>query len=66
MNWGVSAAVHAALETPVPARAEGGTYETYPRSAIEEDRNVVGCPRVHAKSALSISASEANGAPEAF
>ena len=33
MNWGVSAAVHAALETPVPAQAEA---ETYPRSAIEE------------------------------
>jgi hypothetical protein len=28
--------VHAALETPVPAQAEAGTYETYPRSAIEE------------------------------
>ena len=28
--------MHAALETPVPARAEAGTYETYPRSAIEE------------------------------
>ena len=33
MNWGVSAAVHAALETPVPAQAEA---ETYPYSAIEE------------------------------
>jgi hypothetical protein len=33
VNWGVSAAVHAALETPVPAQAEA---ETYPRSAIEE------------------------------
>jgi hypothetical protein len=33
VNWGVSAAVHAALETPVPAQAEG---ETYPPSAIEE------------------------------
>ena len=33
MNWGVSAAVHAALETPVPAQAGA---ETYPRSAIEE------------------------------
>jgi hypothetical protein len=28
--------VHAALETPVPAQAEAGTYETYPYSAIEE------------------------------
>jgi hypothetical protein len=33
VNWGVSAAVHAALETPVPVEAEA---ETYPRSAIEE------------------------------
>jgi hypothetical protein len=33
VNWGVSAAVHAALETPVPAEAEA---ETFPRSAFEE------------------------------
>jgi hypothetical protein len=33
VNWGVSAAVHAALETPVPAQAEA---EVYPCSAIEE------------------------------
>ena len=33
VNWGVSAAVHAALETPVPAQAEA---ETYLPSAIEE------------------------------
>ena len=33
VNWGVSAAVHAALETPVPTEAEA---ETFPRSAIEE------------------------------
>lgn len=33
MNWGVSAAVHAALETALPAEAEAGTF---PRSAIEE------------------------------
>src|ERR1700738_3575287 len=36
------------------------------RSAVEEDRNVAGLPRVQAKSVFSISAKEANGAPEAF
>ena len=36
------------------------------RSAIEEERKAAGLPRVHAKSLFSISAKEANGAPEAF
>src|ERR1700692_2866352 len=36
------------------------------RSAVEEDRNVAGLPRVQAKSVFSISANEAKGAPEAF
>ena len=36
------------------------------RSAIEEDLNAAGLPRVQAKSAWSMSAKEANGAPEAF
>src|SRR5260370_32131026 len=36
------------------------------RTAIEEDWNAAGLPRVQAKSACSISANEANGAPEAF
>src|SRR5579863_6376974 len=36
------------------------------RSAIEEERNAAGLPRVQAKSVFSISAKEANGAPEAF
>ena len=36
------------------------------RSAVEEERNVAGLPRVQAKSVYSISANEANGAPEAF
>src|SRR5437588_8727406 len=36
------------------------------RSAIEEDLNAAGLPRVQAKSLLSMSAKEANGAPEAF
>src|SRR5689334_10798265 len=36
------------------------------RSAIEEDLNADGLPRVHLKSACSISAKEANGAPVAF
>ena len=36
------------------------------RSAIEEERNAAGWPRVQTKSLVSISAKEANGAPEAF
>src|SRR6201985_4010125 len=36
------------------------------RSAIEEERNADGLPRVQAKSVFSISAKDANGAPEAF
>src|SRR4030088_2408349 len=36
------------------------------RSAMDEDLNAAGLPRVQAKSACSISAKEANGAPEAF
>src|SRR6478672_7738398 len=36
------------------------------RSAIEEDWNADGLPRVQLKSACSISAKEANGAPDAF
>src|ERR1700686_3606654 len=36
------------------------------RSAIEEDRNAAGLPRVQAKSAFSMSAKDANGAPAAF
>src|ERR1700751_6328955 len=36
------------------------------RSAIEEERNAAGLPLVQVKSACSISAKEANGAPEAF
>src|ERR1700733_13841558 len=36
------------------------------RSAIEEERNAAGWPRVQAKSLRSISANDANGAPVAF
>src|SRR3954447_12866171 len=36
------------------------------RMAMEEDWNEAGLPRVQAKSACSISAKEANGAPVAF
>src|SRR5439155_4720533 len=36
------------------------------RSAIEEDLNAAGLPRVQLKSACSMSANEANGAPDAF
>src|ERR1700716_612337 len=36
------------------------------RSAIDEDLNAAGVPRVQLKSACSISAKEANGAPDAF
>src|SRR5438874_2583751 len=36
------------------------------RSAIEEDWNAAGLPRVQEKSACSMSAKEANGAPDAF
>jgi hypothetical protein len=36
------------------------------RSATEEERNAAGWPRVQAKSLFSISAKEANGAPDAF
>ena len=36
------------------------------RSAIEEERNAAGLPRVQAKSLRSISAKDANGAPDAF
>src|SRR6516164_11163971 len=36
------------------------------RSAIEEERNEAGLPRVQAKSSFSMSANEANGAPDAF
>ena len=36
------------------------------RSAIEEERNVAGLPRVQAKCSCRISAKEANGAPRAF
>src|SRR6185437_3403641 len=36
------------------------------RSAIEEERNAAGRPRVQVKSLFSISAKEANGAPTAF
>src|SRR5689334_1209860 len=36
------------------------------RSAIEEDLNEAGLPLVQVKSPFSISAKEANGAPEAF
>src|SRR6202012_988201 len=36
------------------------------RSAIEEERNAAGWPRVQAKSPFSISAKDENGAPDAF
>src|SRR6266702_2026021 len=36
------------------------------RSAIDEDLNAAGLPRVQAKFSFSMSANEANGAPEAF
>src|SRR5882757_3717424 len=36
------------------------------RIAIEEDLNAAGLPRVQLKSECSISAKEANGAPDAF
>src|SRR6478672_7586811 len=36
------------------------------RSSIEEDLNAAGLPRVQLKYACSISAKEANGAPDAF
>src|SRR5580704_140222 len=36
------------------------------RSAMEEERNAAGLPRVQAKSPRSMSAHDANGAPEAF
>src|SRR5258707_150305 len=36
------------------------------RSAMEEDLNAAGLPRVQLKSACSMSANEANGAPDAF
>src|SRR3954453_21646359 len=36
------------------------------RSAMEEERNAAGVPRVQAKSLRSISARDANGAPDAF
>ena len=36
------------------------------RSAIDEERNAAGFPRVQAKSSCSMSANEANGAPLAF
>src|SRR3981189_2905125 len=36
------------------------------RIAMEEDWNAAGLPRVQAKSSCSMSAKEANGAPEAF
>src|ERR1700755_229210 len=36
------------------------------RSAMEEERNAAGLPRVQAKSPRSMSAKEANGAPDAF
>src|SRR5437763_17167770 len=36
------------------------------RSAIEDDWNAAGLPRVPAKSSCSMSAKEANGAPDAF
>src|SRR5258707_11007034 len=36
------------------------------RSAIEEDLKAAGLPRVQLKSACSMSAKEANGAPDAF
>jgi hypothetical protein len=36
------------------------------RIAMEEERNAAGLPRVQAKSLFSMSAKDANGAPEAF
>jgi hypothetical protein len=36
------------------------------RSAIEEERNAAGLPRVQEKLSRGISANEANGAPDAF
>jgi hypothetical protein len=36
------------------------------RSAIDEERNAAGLPRVQAKCSLGMSANEANGAPLAF
>src|SRR4051812_14484315 len=36
------------------------------RTAIEEERNAAGVPRVQAKCSFAISANEANGAPLAF
>src|SRR3954466_1781915 len=36
------------------------------RSAMDEDWNAAGLPRVQLKSACSMSAKEANGAPDAF
>src|ERR1700727_2093015 len=36
------------------------------RSAMEEERNAAGLPRVQAKSLRSMSAKDANGAPDAF
>src|SRR6266704_913485 len=39
---------------------------TWSRSAMEEDWKAAGLPLVQAKSARSMSAKEANGAPDAF
>src|SRR4030081_3928883 len=36
------------------------------RSATDEDRNAAGVPRVQAKALCSMSAKDANGAPDAF
>jgi hypothetical protein len=43
MSWGVSAAVHAALETALPAETEAVTY---PPSVIEEAPSALSAPVV--------------------
>src|ERR1700741_4787270 len=55
------------LEPPMRRKLRGVPQAAQKcRSAIEEERNAAGLPRVQAKSAFSMSAKDANGAPDAF
>jgi hypothetical protein len=54
------------LERGLAWQVRDRDHPAEPRSAMEEERNAAGFPRVQAKSFFSISAKEANGAPDAF
>src|ERR1700688_877304 len=62
------APVMISIEGPSRRRKLSGVPQAAQKSriAMVEERNAAGVPRVQAKSAFSMSAKEANGAPDAF